>query len=92
MRNRCDPSLSRVRNGLEFVRPAYGGTVLSAWQYPARYSSQLSAAEASQKPEAAEGSVEEKEAPVDADALKAKLLTQRKRSLKLLTWKVPMSS
>ena len=71
----------------------YGGTKFwSAWQTscPVQFATVRSGSFT--KAEAQRAAVEEKEAPVDADALKAKLLTQRKRSLKLLTWKVPMSS
>lgn len=40
--------IEQGENGLEFVRPPTAEPFWSAWQYPARYSSQLSAAEASQ--------------------------------------------
>lgn len=64
--------IEQGENGLEFVRPAYGGTVLErlAVSGPVQFATVRSGSFT--KPEAAEGSVEEKEAPVDADALKAK--------------------
>ena len=65
-------------NGVEFVRPAYGGTVLERMTVsgPIQFATVRSGSFA--KPEAAEGSVEEKDAPVAADALKAKVIDAAK--------------
>lgn len=70
--------IEQGENGLEFVRPAYGGTVLErlAVSGPVQFATVRSGSFT--KPEAAEGSVEEKEAPVDADALKAKVVDAAK--------------
>ena len=63
---------------MEFVRPAYGGTVLERMTVsgPIQFATVRSGSFA--KPEAAEGSVEEKDAPVAADALKAKVIDAAK--------------
>ena len=70
--------IEQGENGLEFVRPAYGGTVLErlAVSGPVQFATVRSGSFT--KPEAAEGSVEEKEAPVAADALKAKVVDAAK--------------
>ena len=71
-------AIEKAREGVEFVRPAYGGTVLErlAVSGPVQFATVRSGSFA--KPEAAEGSVEEKDAPVAAEALKAKVIDAAK--------------
>jgi len=71
-------AIEKAGEGVEFVRPAYGGTVLErlAVSGPVQFATVRSGSFA--KPEAAEGSVEEKDAPVAAEALKAKVIDAAK--------------
>ena len=70
--------IDKTDSGLEFVRPAYGGTILERLfvSGPIRFATVRSGS--FEKPEAAEGSVEEKDMPFAEDILKAKVLDAAK--------------
>ena len=71
--------IDKTDSGLEFVRPAYGGTILERLfvSGPIRFATVRSGS--FEKPEAAEGSVEEKDMPFAEDILKAKGLDTAKQ-------------
>lgn len=70
--------IDKTDSGLEFVRPAYGGTILERLfvSGPIQFATVRSGS--FEKPEAAEGSVEEKDMPFAEDILKAKVLDAAK--------------
>ncbi len=71
-------AIEQSEGGLEFVRPAYGGTILErlAVSGPVAFATVRSGSFA--KPEEAEGHVIEQEVPVAASSLKAKVLEAAK--------------
>ncbi len=67
-------AVEQGEDGLEFVRPAYGGTILEHLSVSGPIAFATVRSGSFPKPEAAEGEVKEQEAPVDVSALKAKVL------------------
>ncbi len=71
-------AVEQGEDGLGFVRPAYGGTILEHLSVSGPITFATVRSGSFPKPEAAEGEVKEQEVPVDASALKAKVLEAAK--------------